>query len=217
VRITPDGVRGFAPRYAAFLDKYEKSVRMCLVVADLEGVPWWTLEGADRLWTARLRVRDGSLVPLEGPAEGHLPARLRATSDYSMKMGGFKIGARSIQAEVTLTRGPGEKGFTARFNKEPDWQLPFLVEPLLDAPLRYAFEWPGSEVGWAAREAPGGGLRLAAHSRARVRETWLLRWLGGMAGDAASEFRRGAEKEADQFTRDWLLALRDDLAALPPF
>ncbi|HEY7411311.1 MAG TPA: hypothetical protein VII13_11240 [Vicinamibacteria bacterium] len=214
VRLTPDGIRGFAPRYAAFLDKYEKPMRMSLVVADLEGVPWWTLEGADRLRTARLRVRGGSLVPLAGPAHRRLPPRLRAVGDYTMRMGGFKVGARQIQAEVTVMREPGVKGFTARFVREPDWQLPFLVEPLLDAPLRYPFESPGSEFGFAAREAPGGGLRLVTHSRARVRESWLLRWLGGMAGDAASEFRRGAEKEADQFHREWLLALRDDLAAL---
>ena len=212
VRVVPGGIRGVAPRYAEFLDKYAKTIRMSLVVTDLDGNAWWTLEAADHLWTARLRVRDGRLVPLEGPADRGLPGRLRATFDYAMKMSGFKVGARGIQAEVALTREPDEKGFTARFTREPDWQLPFLVEPLLDAPLRYPFEWPGSEAGWAARETSAGTL-LLAHSRSRVRETRLLRWLGGMASDAASEFRRGAEREADQLHREWLLALRDDLAA----
>ena len=49
-----------------------------------------------------------------------------------------------------------------------------------------------------------------------MRETWILRWLGGMTSTAVSEFRRGAEAEADRFHRECLLALRDDLAALAP-
>ncbi len=213
VRLTPAGIRGFAPHYAAFLEKYARPMRGSLVVADPGGAAWWTLEAADHLWTVRLRVRDGSLVPLEGLADRRLPGRLRATADYATQMGRFGVGADRIVADVALTRTPGEKGLSARFLEEPDWQLPFLVETLLDAPLRYPFEAPGSEIEWAARETPGGTL-LTGLYRARVRETWILRWLGGMVGNAVGEFRRGAELEADQYHRECLLALRDDLAAL---
>jgi hypothetical protein len=55
---------------------------------------------------------------------------------------------------------------------------------------------------------------LARHYRARVRESWILRWLGGMTSSAVEVFRRGAEAEADRFHRECLLALRDDLSAL---
>ncbi len=213
VRLTPAGIRGFAPRYAAFLEKYARPMRTSLVVADAEGAAWWTLEGADQLWKLHLRVRDGSLVPLEGPAERRLPGRLRATADYGTRMGRFDVGARRIAADLTLTRMPAEKGLSVRFPEEPDWQLPFLVETFLDDPLRYPFEPPGSEIEWAARETPGGTL-LAGRYRARVRETWILRWLGGMVGNAVGEFRREAEQEADRYNRECLLALRDDLVAL---
>jgi hypothetical protein len=213
VRLTPAGIRGFAPHYSAFLEKYARPMRGSLVVADSGGAAWWTLETADHLWTLRLRVRDGSLVPLEGPADRRLPGRLRATADYVTRMGPFKVGARRIAADLSLTRTPGEKGLSARFLQEPDWQLPFLVETFLDDPLRYPFEAPGSEIEWAARETPGGAL-LTGLYRARVRETWILRWLGGMVGNAVGEFRGGAEREADQYHRECLLALRDDLAAL---
>jgi hypothetical protein len=212
VRLTPAGILGFAPHYSAYLEKYVRPMRGSLVVADAGGASWWTLEAADHLWTVRLRVRDGSLVPLEGPADRRLPSRLRATADFSTKMGRFGVGARRIAADLALTRTPGEKGLSARFAEEPDWQLPFLVETILDAPLRYPFEAPGSEIDWAARETPGGTL-LTGLYRARVRETWILRWLGGMVGNAVGEFRDGAEREADQFNRECLLALRDDLVA----
>jgi hypothetical protein len=213
VRITPAGIRSFAPRYAAFLEKYSTPIRASLTMADPDGVPWWTLAGADNLWVARLRVRDGSLVPLEGPAERRLPGSLLATADFSTRMGHFKVGAQGIVSRVALTRTATEKGLSARFVEKPDWRLPFLVEALLHSPLHYPFEPPGSEVSWALRETPDGTL-FAGLYRARVHETWILRWLGGMMGNAVSEFRRGAEREADQYHRECLLALRDDVTAL---
>jgi hypothetical protein len=213
VRLTPGGIRGFAPRYAAFLEKHARPIRASLVVADTQGTAWWTLEAADNLWTIRLRLRDGSLVPLDRPPARRLPSHLRAAGDYATQMGRFKVGMARIAADVTLTRAPGEKGLSARFLREPDWRLPFLVESLLDDPLRYPFEAPGSEIEWAIQEA-AGGTRFVGRYRARVRETWILRWLGGLVGNAVGEFRQGAEREADQYHRECLLALRDDLLVL---
>jgi hypothetical protein len=217
VRLTPEGVQREAPRYAAFLRKYATPIRMRLLVADSSGTAWWSLEGRENLWTLLLRVREGSLVPLEGPADRRVPPLLRATIDYKTRMGRFEVGASRLVGDVALTRTGVEKGFEARFLTAPDWHLPFLVEPLLQGPLRFPFEAPGSEAGWAARETPEGGTRLVRHYRARVRETWILRWLGGMTSSAVDEFRSGAEAEADRFNRECLLTLRDDLAALVPF
>ncbi len=213
VRLTPAGISGFAPRHAAFLEKYAKPVKVSLIVADPAGVTWWTLEAADGLWTVRLRIRDGSLVPLEGQADRGLPERLRARADAATRIGRFEVGAQRLAADVTLTRTPGLKGFSARLLEEPDWRLPFLVETFLDSPLRYPFETPGSDVEWAVRETPDGNF-LTRRYRARVRETWILRWLGGKVDGAVGDFRRGAELEADLYHRACLLALRDDLVAL---
>ena len=139
VRLTPAGIRGFAPRYAAFLQTYAMPIRMRALVADPAGVAWWSLDASDNLWTLRLRLRDGSLAPLEGPAHRRVPSLLRATIDYSTRMGRFTVGASRLVAEVALTSTGIEKGFSARFLQEPDWQLPFLAELLLDGPLRFPF------------------------------------------------------------------------------
>lgn len=213
VRLAPSGIRGFAPHYAAFLDKYSTPMRASATVADPEGVPWWTVTGDENLWTARLRLRDGSLVPLDGPPERRLPGALHATADFATRMGHFGVGMRRLVVQLALTRTATEKGLSARFLEEPEWQLPFLVETILHSPLRYPFEPPGSEVGLALRESAGGTV-FAGLYRTRVRETWILRWLGGMTGNAVDEFRRGAEREADQYNRECLLALRDDVVAL---
>ena len=78
-----------------------------------------------------------------------------------------------------------------------------------------------SSRGWAI--ALGiGAVALAAillvvyldRYRARVSDSWILRWLSGMVNDAVGSFRDGAEREADRYHRACLLALRDDLAAL---
>jgi hypothetical protein len=213
VRLTPAGLRPFAPRYAVFLEKYATPMRVKAIVADASGAEWGTLEAADNLWSVGLRVRDGRLVPLAGPADRGVPGRLRLTGDYATKMGRFGVGVGGLAADVELTRAPGEKGFVARFRQQPDWRLPFLVEPLLGGALHYPFEGPGSEAGWAAREGPGG-LLLVRRFRVRVGENWVVRWLGGMTSGAMGEFRRGAEIEADRYNRECLLALRDDLVGL---
>ena len=209
----PDGIRGVAPRYATFLERYIAPMRASLVVADPGGVKWWTIEAAERLWTLRLRVRNGYVVPLQGRADGQLPARLRVMADVATRFGRFGVGARRLVADVSLTRTLGEMGLLATFLEEPDWQLPLFVETMLDSPLRYPFEAPGSEVAWTILEAPGGNV-LARRYRARVSDSWLLRWLSGMVNDAVGSFRDGAEREADRYHRACLLALRDDLAAL---
>lgn len=213
VRVAPDGLRASAPRFAAFVDRYLAPMRTRASLADGSGATWWALEGAESLWTLQLRIRGGSLVPLAGDAERRMPESLQVTGDYATRMGRFAIAARHLVAEVALTRTPLEKGFVLRFREEPDWELPFLVESLLGAPLHYPFEGVGSEAGWAARATPAG-TRLERHYRARVGENFILRWLGGMTNRAVSDFRAGAEDEAERFYGECLRALRDDLLAL---
>jgi hypothetical protein len=211
VRLVPDALRPEAPRYAAFLDRYATPIQLSAVVADASGRIFLTLDAGDNLWTLRARARDGHLVPLGGAAEPELADELQASFDLSTKMGLFRVGVRRLVVSVSLHRGAGERGFVARFDQPPEWQLPFLVKPFLGAPLRYPFEDGGSELRFSALAQPKETL-LVRDDRFRVRESWIVRWLGGLAGDAMSEFSRGAEQEADRFTGECLIALRDDVA-----
>ena len=55
VRLTPAGIRGFAPRYAAFLEKHATPIRTSVVVADPEGATWWVSpSGSDASFMARI-------------------------------------------------------------------------------------------------------------------------------------------------------------------
>jgi hypothetical protein len=57
---------------------------------------------------------------------------------------------------------------------------------------------------------------LVRDYRLAVKESWIVRWLGRLAGSAMSEFWRGAEEEADTFNGQLIDALRADLLALLP-
>jgi hypothetical protein len=209
LRLRPDRLREAAPRYAAFLDKYASPIRLAVVATDATGDTWWAFETAGKAWTLRLRVRGGSLVPLSGSPERRVPDRLRLAIDYATKEGIFTIGVRGLVADVELTREPQEKAFVARFAQEPAWRLPFLIKPLIRGSLRYPFENGGMSLGYALRGRPDQPTRLVRDYRLRVQESWIIRWLGGLSDRAVSDFRRGAEAEADRFSRECLYAVRD--------
>jgi hypothetical protein len=201
------------PRYSRFLEKYLGPARFEANAFDVSGASrFWQAALRERTLRLRLRVRGGELVAFEGQAVP-VPDTLRVRSDVSVKLGIFRVGARGLEAEVALTREPGEKSFLARFRQEPSWELPPLARPMLRGPLRRPFEGGGSSLSFAARDGSGPTL-LTREYRLFVKESWILRWLGGLGSGALSEFRRGAEEEADRFSGEVMKALHDDVLAL---
>jgi hypothetical protein len=215
--IEPARLRAAYPRYARFLEEYLAPARFRLVVADPNGAPFWEFSSADSRLSLRLRVFHGALGPLEGPPRP-MPDRLRATAATSVKSGFIRVGAEGIVADVTLARTPTEGGLRAVFTREPDWLFPFVVKPLLGAPLRRPFQGDGALFTLSVRETPQGATLVDREYRLAVRESWIVRWLGSFGGGMATVFRAGAEAEADRFTGECLWALRDDLVKLaaPP-
>ena len=45
-------------------------------------------------------------------------------------------------------------------------------------------------------------------------KSWIVRWMGGRSNEAMSDFRKGAEVEADRYSQECLYALRDDVVTL---
>jgi hypothetical protein len=214
VRLTPSGLQASAPHYAAYLRKYLTPMSIEAVASDLSGARWWRLSAAENVWTLRLRVRDGSLTSLDGGRGSGIPGELQVVTDYDTRMGVFAVGVRGLVARVSVGHSPSELGVVARFQEDPQWRLPFLVAPLIRGTLRYPFEGSGSEVRFYVRSGAQQHTLLGGRYRTRVRESWLLRWLGGLTTTALDDFRRAAEGEAEHYHRACLLALRDDLAAL---
>ncbi len=213
VRIEPARIRGTFPRYARFLEEYLAPSRFRLTLTDENGVPFAELVSGENRLSLRFRAFGGRLGPLFGPPRA-LPDRLRATAALSVKSGIFRVGAEDLVADVSFVSALREKGFRAAFTREPDWQLPFGAKPFLRAPLRRPFQGTGALLAMSLRDAPEGATLVEREYRFAVRESWIVRWLGGFGAGMATVFRAGAEAEADRFMGECLWALRDDLVAL---
>ena len=210
--IHTEALRGEAPLYTKYLDDVIVPSVFAATAFDETGARWWDFHAGDSRLTLRLRAYGGDLAPLDGPPRP-MPARIRVRTALSSRTGLFRTGVHDLDAELELVRLAEEKGFVARFRKVPEWDLPFLVPLLLRPSLRRPFEGGGAMLSFAAVVHPGGPTLLTRHYRVAVKESWIVRWIGGFAASAVNEFRRG-EAEADRFAAEGFLALRDDVVAL---
>ncbi|MDQ3698821.1 MAG: hypothetical protein M3373_12495, partial [Gemmatimonadota bacterium] len=204
------------PLYARYLEKYASPVAYRVLVYDDEGAPWWEAQAANDRLVIRFRVAGGSLAPLDGPPRP-IPSALHAQVDFSAKVLLFRVGVRRLMADVSLTRLRDEAGFSARFRREPDWMFPPLVERMIRSPLRRPFQEDGATLTYSVSDRTDGATTLAVRDyRIAVRESAIVRWLGRLGNTALSDFRQGAEREADTFAGQLWSALRSDILALDP-
>ena len=139
---------------------------------------------------------------------------LRASTAFSTRAGLFRIGFRQLEAEVDLVSSRQQAGFAARFQRTPDWDLPFVVQPFLRGSLRRPFEGEGARLALGL-VAPGDGPALLTRDyRVAVRENGLMRWLSEFAGSTVMDFRSTAEVEFDRYAGEILEALHQDMLAL---
>ncbi len=204
--------RGF-PRYASFLREYLLPVQLRIELDDGEGGAFWTVEGREGRFTFRARIQDDHLVPLEGRPRP-LPERLRLRVDLTSRAGLFRYGVQGLDGDVRIVGRRGERRFEAVFGREPGWVIPFLVKPFLRSSLRRPFEGEGALLAYALRESGSGMTLVSRDYRIAVKESWLVRWLGGNTGEAVASYRAGAEAEADRFSADAFRALRADVIRL---
>jgi hypothetical protein len=211
----PEWLKERMPRYSDFLKRYVSTLRASVSLEDPPGSPFWQAALHDGRLRLRLKLRGGALSPLDGPPRT-LGDRCTARVSFAMKAGLFRVGFSDLLADLTLARGPGPLELRAAFRREPSWRMPFLIEPFVRGSLRRPFEGEGAALVFAVRDgdSPEAPASVAREYRIAVKESWLIRWLGGNAAGAVGDFRAGAEAEADRFTRETFLALREDARAL---
>jgi hypothetical protein len=210
VRIRPEAIQAEYPAYARYLRQHVAPVRSHLSAVDEAGLKWCEV-GLDQLrFSLRFAAADRSLAPLGG-ALRPCPAALRLQGEILTRPGLFTIGLKGLDGDVRWTRAEGRFSIELRFARQPDWQLPFLIEPLIASSLRRPFEGEGVSMTLAAEDDPLGGTLWTRALGLAVRESWIIRWLGGTVGGAAGDFIGAAERESERLNGEVLEALRADI------
>ncbi|HSF20248.1 MAG TPA: hypothetical protein VLK65_32340 [Vicinamibacteria bacterium] len=210
VSLHPDRIEEAFPDYARYLDKAVRPIEMELDVLDEEDTPWCRVELEDLGIEAHLRISHQGLVPLHGPPR-QLPERLVTVTSLSTKAGWFRVGFRNLRSRLRFQRRPDEIEIAFLYLDEPEWRIPFLVEPFLTSALRYPFEGDGVEITTRFHRRADGGTLMASEFRMAVKETWLLRRVGGGFG---REYDDSAEKQRRQFAAEVIGALKRDIRAV---
>lgn len=204
------------PAYAKYLDKYVSPVELEMSLFDDTGERWWTVSARDDRLRLRFRVKGAALAPLDGVPR-RMPDRVHAQIDFTMKAMLFRVGVKRLLADVAIDRGERGAGFTARFTHEPEWILPPLVERMIRSPLRRPFAGEGARLTYSVHDGENGRATVAVRDyQLAVRESAIVRWFGKLGNSALSDFRAGAEREADAFVGELWRSVRADALALIP-
>jgi hypothetical protein len=198
----------------AYARKYWVPLRWRVIVRDSVGTRWGDFTKRDSSIVLRFRVMDGSLAPVAAR-----PRRaddvMRLTVDASAKVGPFRVGMRGLEVHTSRSASPSEVAMRFRFLGEPEWQLPPLVARLLRSPLRRPFEGSGSLMRYGVRTDARASADTASivwrDIDVTVRESAILRFFGRLGGTALSDFRAGAEKEAERLWGETLRGMAKDV------
>jgi hypothetical protein len=212
LRIRPEAIQADYPAYAGYLRRHIAPLRYRLRVVDGAGLPWCEVEFHEMRFSLKLAAAGQSLAPLGGPPRP-LPAALRLQGEILTRSGLFTAGLKGLDGDVSWTRADHRLAAAIRFPRQPDWQLPLLVEPLIASSLRRPFEGEGALASLSAEDDPLGGTLWVRELGLVVRESWIIRWLGGIVGGAAGDFVGDVERDSERLNGDVIEALRQDLRA----
>jgi len=212
IRLHPERLRPQYPAFAAYVEKYLVPARLRFDLRDARDIRWLEFAAGGRRLTIHVRSRDGRMAPLDGPPHP-MPDTLRLVADLSTKVRFFTVGARNLVADFIVIRGARERGWLMRFQREPDWRLPFAAQSLLRSPLRRPFAGGGSTLRVAIRDSAGAQTLITRRSHTVVQESAVLRFLGSLGATAMSDYAGKSEAEENRFTAEVFNALRADLRA----
>jgi hypothetical protein len=204
-------IRPTMPAFADYVDKYVQRGRATMELGDGRGARWLAFAMDDGIFRFRFRTRDGRLLAIDGPARP-MPDSVTIEASAFERFLIFDVGVSEMSGDFTMVRGPRERGWSMRFHRSPRWHLPLAVKHLISGALNRPFEQSGMLLRIALRD-DGGQTVLARRFDVAVKESAIVRWLGGLGSRAMEDFVGRAEVEENRFLADALLALRADVVA----
>lgn len=209
----PELMRPSYPALTSYLNKYLGPAQYHFALSDRAGVALFDVVGQNRSITVHYRVQQGQLVSLFGPPRPWSDT-LVLVSDASIKVRHFTVGFRKLVTDFVISNSGHDRSWTVIAQREPMWDLPFITERLLRAPLHRPFEGAGSMLRLSVRDSAGAQSLFIRRTRLDVQESAIMRFVGALIGHAVGELDARVELEEDRFIRDGFAALQADVRAL---
>ena len=199
------------PAFAEYVRKYVRPARFVFQLGDGRAARWFDGRLRDGVLTIRFRTRDGHLLAIDGPARP-LPDSAEVLAEAYERFFIFDVGVSEMIGEFSEVRSPTQRGWAMRFRRAPRWHLPLAVRHLIAGPLDRPFQNDGIVFNVLLRD-DGQQTLLVRQLDVSVKESAIVRWLGGLGSHAMDDFAGRVEMEENRFLADALLALRADVVA----
>jgi hypothetical protein len=203
------------PAFAGYVRKYVSSSRLDAEVGDGRGARWLHTRAENNVLTVQLRLRDGRLLALDGPART-MPAAAELRTSAVTKFSIFEVGATNLVGDLATVRGAHERGWRVRWRRAPSWKIPLGVRHLINGSLNRPFAGDGMQMSVTMRDAEGAQTLLTRHFDVTVQESAIVRWFGNLGSKAMSDRAGRAEAEEDRFIAEALRAMVADIHAAIP-
>jgi hypothetical protein len=213
-RFEPGRLKATMPAFAAYVQKWVHPSRLALTLADPRGgARWLHLTLDNDVLTVRLRARgDGELLALDGPARP-MPDTVQFRTDSRVHYMVWDVGMDKLAGEMTAVRSAHERGWAVRWRRAPEWHIPLGVRHLMSGTLNRPFEQDGMLLRVTLRDSDVAQTLLVRRFDVAVKESAIVRWIGGLGFRAMDDFSGKAEIEENRFLAEALQALRADLGA----
>lgn len=207
-------LRPTMPALAEYVRKWVHPSRVALALTDPRGAArWLELTIDDDVLVLRLRARaDGALLALDGPARP-MPDTVQLRTDARVRYLMWDVGVGALVGDLATVRTANERGWTVRWTRPPRWHIPLGVRHLMSSTLDRPFARDGMLLRLTLRDSEAGQTLLVRRFDVGVKESAIVRWLGGLGFRAMDDFAGRVEREENRFLAEALQALRADLAA----
>jgi hypothetical protein len=211
--LDPDRLQGAGmPAFAGYVRKYLSTSKLDAELGDGRGARWLATHAERNVVTVRLRLRDGRLLALDGPARP-MPAAVELRTSAITKFSIFEVGATNFVGDLATVRGAHERGWRVRWRRPPAWKIPLGVRHLINGSLNRPFAGEGMQMSLVLRDADGAQTLLTRHFDVSVQESAIVRWFGNLGSKAMSDLAGRAEAEQDRFIAEALRAMVADVHA----
>ena len=213
VTLHPDRLRAAGmPAFAGYVRKYLSTSKLSAEVGDGSGARWLETRAEGDAITVHVRLRDGRLLALDGPARP-MPRSTELRTSAVTKFSIFEVGATNFVGDLTAVQEAHERGWRVRWHRAPSWKIPLGVRHLINGTLNRPFAGEGMQTMLTLRDGDGSQTLLARRFEVTVQESAIVRWLGGLGSKAMSDLAGRAEAEEDRFVAEALRAITADIHA----